>query len=67
VLPAQFAQALVIDAEVVSDLVDDGAADLVCDVVPGWAGRADRLAVDGDPVGQDPGISRRPAGEGTPW
>jgi hypothetical protein len=64
VLPAQFAQAPVIDAEVVGDLVDDGLADLAGDLLVGLADRGDRLAVNGDPVGQDPGVPGRPVGEG---
>ena len=47
----------------VGDLVDDGAADLVVDLLLGAAGRADRLAVDGDAVGQDPCVLRCAAGE----
>jgi hypothetical membrane protein len=62
-LPAKFAQAGVVDAEVVGDLVDDGPADLVGDLVLGLADRADRLVVDGDPVGQDPRVAGCPAGQ----
>jgi hypothetical protein len=54
VLPAEFAEPVVIDAEVVGDLVDDGPADLVGDLLLGLAGRTDLPAVDGDPVGQHP-------------
>ena len=36
------------------DLVDDGTADLVVDLLLGAADGADRRPVDGDPVGQDP-------------
>ena len=63
-LPAQFAQAPVIDAEVVRHLVDNGLADLAGDLLLGLANRADRVAVDGDPAGQDPGVPSRPAGQG---
>src|SRR3954471_9959841 len=48
--PAEFVQAVVVDAEVVRDLVDDGDRDLVDHVVLGLADGADRLAVDHDPV-----------------
>jgi len=47
----------------VGDLVDDGPADLVGDLKFGVADDTDRLAVDGDAVGQHPGVLRRPAGE----
>ena len=46
------------------DLVHDRPPDLVGDLVLGPAQRADRLTVDGDPVGQHAGILRRPTGEG---
>jgi hypothetical protein len=46
------------------DLVHDRPPDLVGDLVLGPAQRADRLTVDGDPVGQHAGILGRPAGEG---
>jgi len=54
VLPAEFAEPVVINAEMVGDLVDDGTADLVIDLLLGAADGADRRPVDGDPVGQDP-------------
>ena len=63
VLPAEFAEPVVVDAEVVGDLVDDGAADLVGDLLLAAAGCADRLAVDGDAVGQNPRVLRRATGE----
>src|SRR5580700_5381119 len=47
----------------VGDLVDDGPTDLVGDLSFGAADGADRLAVDGDAVGQDPCVLRRAAGE----
>ena len=47
----------------VGDLVDDGTAHLVVDLLLGAADRADRLPVDGDPVGQHPRVLRRAAGE----
>jgi len=47
----------------VGDLVDDGAADLVGDFSFGAADGADCQAVDGDAVGQDPGVLRRAAGK----
>ena len=50
--PAELVEALLLDAEVVRDLVDDGDRDLVDDLVLGLADVADRLAVDHDPVGQ---------------
>jgi hypothetical protein len=58
VLPAEFAEPGVVNAEVVADLVDDGAADLVGDLVLAVADRADRLLADGDPVGQHARILR---------
>jgi len=45
------------------DLVDDGAADLVVDLLLGTADCADRLPVDSDPVGQDSRVLRCAAGE----
>ena len=62
-LPAEFAEPLVIDAEVVGDLVDDGTANLVSDLLLGAADRADRLAVNADVVGQDTGVLGSAAGE----
>ena len=62
-LPAEFPEPVVVDAEMVGDLVDDGTADLVSDLLFGAAGRADRLAVDGDAVGQHSRVLRRAAGE----
>jgi hypothetical protein len=47
----------------VGDLVDDGSADLVGDLSFGAADGADRLAVDGDAVGQDSRVLRRATGE----
>jgi len=47
----------------VGDLVDDSMADLVSDLLLAVAGRADRLAVDGDAIGQDSRVLRRAAGE----
>jgi hypothetical protein len=41
---------------VVRDLVDDGAAHLVGHLLLGVADRADRQAVDDDPVREDPGV-----------
>src|ERR1700733_12590006 len=55
-LPAELAEPLVADAEMVADLVDDSTAHLVADLILGAADRADRQAVDGDPVGQHPGV-----------
>src|SRR2546430_5179688 len=54
VLPAEFGEAVVVDAEVVGDLVHDRPADLVGDLLLGAADGADFQAVDGDPVGQHP-------------
>src|SRR5690349_19983092 len=42
-LPAQFVQASVVDAEVVSDLVHDGGAHLTHDIVLGITDRENRL------------------------
>src|SRR5688572_14758383 len=50
--PAEFVQAVVVDAEVVRDLVDDGDQHLLDDVVLRLADVADGLAVDHDPVRQ---------------
>ena len=41
-LPAEFSEAVVIDAEMVADLVDDGPADLLGDLLLRTAGRAGR-------------------------
>src|SRR5258705_12647581 len=62
-LPAEFGEAVVVDAEVVGDLVHDRSADLVGDLLLGAADPADLTAVDGDPVGQHPGVVRRAVGE----
>jgi hypothetical protein len=63
-LPAQFVEPVVIDAEEVADLVDDGPADLVGDLIDGVAQRADRPAVDGDAVRQHHGVLAATVGEG---
>src|SRR6185312_12891606 len=63
VLPAEFGEAIVVDAEVVGDLVHDRPADLVGDLLLGTADGADLQAVDGDPVGQHPGVVRGAVGE----
>ena len=63
VLPAELAEPVVVNAEMVGDLVDDGAADLGRDLLLGVADRADRLPEDGDAVGQHPGVLGRAAGE----
>src|SRR5881227_1461264 len=62
-LPVEFGEAVVVDAEVVGDLVHDRPADLVGDLLLGAADGADLPAVDGDPVGQHPGIVRGALGE----
>jgi hypothetical protein len=56
-LPAEFSEPLVIDAEIVADLVDDGTADLFGDFPLAMADRANGLAKDGDPVWQHPRVS----------
>src|SRR5262249_32165905 len=61
--PAEFAEPFVADAEVVRDLVDDGAAHLVGHLLLGIADRADRQAVDGDPVREDAGVLSGAAGQ----
>ena len=63
-LPAEFVEPVVIDAEEVADLVDDGPADLVGDLIDGVAQRADRPAVDGDAVRQHHGVLAAAVGEG---
>jgi hypothetical protein len=63
VLPAEFPESAVVNAEMVRDLVDDGTADLVGDLLLGMALRADRLVVDGDAIGQHARVLRRAAGE----
>src|SRR4051812_24338687 len=50
--PAEFVEALLADAEVVGDLVDDRDGHLVDHVLLGLADVADGLAVDHDPVRQ---------------
>src|SRR6476646_7851454 len=54
VLPAEFGEAVVVDAEMVGDLVHHRPADLVGDLLLGAADGADFQAVDSDPVGQHP-------------
>src|SRR3954466_6942605 len=54
--PAELVQAVVVDAEVVRDLVDDGDRDLLDDLVLGLADVTDRQPVDHDPVGQRPAV-----------
>jgi hypothetical protein len=54
--PAEFVQPLVVDAEVVCDLVDDRDRDLVDNLLFVLADVEQRVAVDGDGVGQRPGI-----------
>src|SRR4029453_8452074 len=54
--PAALVEALLLDAEVVRDLVDDGDCHLVDHVVLGLADVADGLAVDHDPVRQVAGV-----------
>jgi len=63
-LPAEFGEAAVVYAEVVGDLVDDGPADLVGDLLLGAADRADRQAVDRDLIGQHACVLGCSAGEG---
>jgi hypothetical protein len=48
--------------KIMRDLMDEGTAHLVGDLLFGPAGRADRLALD-DPVRENPGIIWRPAGQ----
>src|SRR5450755_1584785 len=60
--PAQLGEACVIDAEVVRDLVDNRPADLLQHLGLGVADRADGPPVDRDPVRQDLGGLRGPAG-----
>ena len=64
--PAELVQPVVVDAEMVCHFVDHGGRDL-------FAGRGrvvcvgqDRLAVDGDGVGQVSGIAGRPGGQRHP-
>ena len=49
---AQVVQPVVVDAEVVRDLVDDGDPDLLLQLVDGVAHGQQRVAEDQDPVGQ---------------
>ena len=65
-LPAEFCEPVVVNTEMVGDLMDDGPADLVRDLLPGLADGADRRAIDGDPVGEDTRIIRRTAGQRMP-
>src|SRR5947209_12917271 len=50
-LPAQLPQPGIVDAEVVGNLVDDGAAHLLHDLLLAMGDGADRAPIDGDPVG----------------
>jgi hypothetical protein len=52
-LPAEFCEPVVVNTEMVGDLMDDGTADLVRDLLLGLADGADRRAIDGNPVGED--------------
>ena len=52
-----------VHAEMVSDFVDNGPADLFGDLLLGAADRTDCLAVDGNAVGQHPGVLGGAAGE----
>ena len=54
-VPAQLVQAVVVDAEVVCDLVDDGDRHLVDDLLPALAVPQRRTAVHEDPIRQRPG------------
>lgn len=58
-LPAEFVKAVVVDAEMVADLVDYGAPDLLDHFGFSAADRAYRDPVNGDPVGQYGRIVRR--------
>jgi hypothetical protein len=49
--PAEFVQAVVVDAEVVGDLVDDGDGDLVDDLVLRLADIKQGIAINRDRVG----------------
>src|SRR3954452_12533810 len=64
--PAELVESVVVDAEVVRDLVDDGDGDLVDDVLLGLADVADRLAIDHDPVRQLAAVVPAPLGQGEP-
>src|SRR5450755_3282456 len=59
----QFVQPVVVDPEVMGNLVDDGLAHLGDDLLLGVAIGTQAGAVDHDPVGQDPGVGRRPLGQ----
>ena len=62
--PAEFVQSGIVDAEVMADLVDNNAANLLHQLVLGIAHGADGAAVDGDPVREDANVVRRATGEG---
>jgi hypothetical protein len=61
--PSQLAQSRVANTEVVPDLVDHGAANLLHDLLVTATDSANGTAVDRDPVGQDAGVARRTAGQ----
>src|SRR3712207_5855867 len=61
--PAEGVELVVVDAEVVRDLVDDGDRDLLGHLVLVLADVADRLAVDHDPVRQGTAVVGAALGE----
>ena len=61
--PSQLAQSRITDAEVVTNLVDHSSANPLHDLLVTARDCADGTAVDGDPVGHDPCVARRAAGQ----
>lgn len=54
-LPAEFVESVVVDAEVVGDLVDDGHRDLLDQLLAARAPALQRTFEDEDAIGQDEG------------
>ena len=61
---AEFVEPIVIDAEVMAELMDDGLADLLADLLVVVADGLNRLLVDADLVGEDEVVVLAAPGEG---
>lgn len=54
--PAEFVQSIVVDAEVVSDFVDNSGDDLIDDIIFGVSGVQMWVTENHDPIRQYPGV-----------
>jgi len=61
---SEFVEAVVVDSKVVADLVEDGDAHLLSDLVVGVADGLDVVLVDADPVGEHEVVVLTACGEG---